>query len=141
MEFNPNLGFVARFLIILSDSLAQLRRRSSHHRIGVRVVVRSSPENFNANDPFLEKRRVSFERVLDNVLKESGTSPTAAKQGMEQHPLHLFPGSSALRVGKVWRDRINMFFCFLPQHKTRLQNAEIPSGNGNIHDSTSGHKP
>jgi hypothetical protein len=141
MEFNPNLGFVAGFLIILSYAFPQLRGRSSHHRIGVRVVVRSPPENFNANDPLLEKRRVSFERVLDNILKESGTSPAAAEQGMEQHPLHLFPDGSALGVGKVWRARIDMFFCFLPQHKTRLRNAEIPSGNGNIHDSTLEHKP
>jgi hypothetical protein len=63
-EVDPDLVLVAFFMVILGDSLTNFDGGGANHRIEIGIVVRRSPEDFDAQRAFLERLGMTVERAL-----------------------------------------------------------------------------
>lgn|ERR1700674_456378 len=132
-ERDTNLPVMARFLVVLRDPFADLRRCHTHDGIGRSIVVRVSSENFNPEGPFLHRIRLAGEGVPDNKAQEHGETPAVAEVWVLQQAVDLLLNRSLLgfsKIGRIYCRRINLHRCSL----------EKPARLYNDNDSRSGAK-
>src|SRR5215831_7788370 len=87
-------------VIILCDSLADLRRRRAHDGVRRSIVIRIAGENLNSQSSFLENGGAAIERLIDDVSEQARAAFAVAKQGARQHPLKLAPDRLSLALGR-----------------------------------------
>src|SRR5580698_2557236 len=77
-------------LIVLSHSLANLRRSYADNRIGGGVVLSFSTENFNAKCALLDVFRIPSQCLFNHKAEECREALAVAEKGIGQEPAQLF---------------------------------------------------
>ena len=76
-QCDTEFGFVLGILIVLGYAFADLGRGNANNRIGCRVVVDASAEDFDPQRALLDVLRVTRQSVFDYKAKEVGKAPAS----------------------------------------------------------------
>jgi hypothetical protein len=87
-EINPNLRFVAWFVIVLGDPLSDIVGCGTHDWVLGRIKAGITAEDFNSQSAFLE-RRIAIQTVFNDVTEEFRASYTIPERGMGQDLIKL----------------------------------------------------
>ena len=71
-QINSQLLLVARFVIILSNPPAHIRRCGPNHRIARSVIIHLTAENLGANRPLFEVRSLLTQGEIDDIAENMG---------------------------------------------------------------------
>jgi hypothetical protein len=93
---------MARFVIILRDTLSNLAGSSANDRIEIGVVARIAPEDLRAKRALLQLVGVTIQGVFDDIAEQMRISFTVFEKRICQQPFQLV--ANRLALGPAFRN-------------------------------------
>jgi hypothetical protein len=98
-QFDDQLAFVRRVVVVLRQPLAHLAGGDAHHRIGVGVIAGRAAEDLDPDASFLELGGVAQQRLIHHMRQQRGVALAVGEERMGQQPLQLLPDCRRLQPG------------------------------------------